>query len=497
MKSIIIILLLWTAVASAGSPYLTLNKYFTAVRSGDWKAAESLWDKSALDHSRRLGIEYKDCPLKIDSASPLYNAREQIRRGNYNMTIPAVNVTGQMAEAEIALGKNGQGSKYLYYLRETDGEWKLISPMTYHAADWQVHITKYVNLYYTRSWKINDYAAAELDRFIEDLGAQLGIAEARMELLESAKLDYYLGTEEEVEKLTSHRCQGMTNLQFEAVVSQQLPHYHELTHFMVNFALRELPLYTMPFMQEGTAVYFGGRWGKSPSVVMQLGEFVIRERMYGVEDVLTWEGFEKIGNADFSYPIAGLWVSYLLNNIEAGEFLKLYRELSGTAEEVRVLDLPKVKAVLTKAAGKQWGEITAEFGEYVKNYKYSGIKPGDGAGNLTLKAGEVQITQESGEYRVEARVDGDQRKAVFFKDKDNPASVGYRSWMFEEQHAGREYRGEAYGLVVSAAEAGLYDYRTNVLIAKYVAGFQGEEGYVRDGVVRIRVEGMEVLNTEY
>ena len=503
MKNIIVILLLGTAVASVRIPHQTLQEYFNAVRSGDWQTAESLWDNNELAHSRRLGIKYLNCPLKIDSASPLYNAQEQIRQGKYDMTISAVNMTGQMAEAEIFLGKNGHGIEYTYYLQEAGGEWRLISPLTYHATGWKVRITQYVNLYYTDDCKLNDYAVAELDRFIAELGNELGIPEARMKLLESAKLDYYLGTEEQVEKLTGHRCQGMTNLQFDAVISQQLPHYHELTHFMVNFAMQELPLYTMPFMQEGTAVYFGGRWGKSPNVVLQLGEYVLREKMHQAGEVLTWEGFETIGNADFSYPLAGLWVSCLRRSMQPERFLQLYRRLSGTAEKVRGIDIMAVRAIIAKETGRQWGEIAADFKKIAAAHKYSGIRPGYGAKNSTLKAGEVQITQESGEYWVDARVKGDKRKTVFFKDNDNPVAEGYRSWMFAEQHPGREYRGEAMGLLISAREAGLYDYRTNVLVAKYVTAFQGEEGYMRDGVVSVKVEGelvgegMEVLNTEY
>ena len=75
----------------------------------------------------------------------------------------------------------------------------------------------------------------------------------------------------QIELLTGHDAHGMTNFQFDAIISRHLPHTHELVHMLYNFAQEDLPLFTLPVLQEGLACCLGGRWGKSPDVINYWG----------------------------------------------------------------------------------------------------------------------------------------------------------------------------------------------------------------------------------
>ena len=471
-----------------------MEDYIEAVKAGDWMIAESYWDEEDSGHCRRLGIEYCEVPLKIDSASPLLNGIEGIRDGRFQVAAEAVKISGEEAEVRIEVRQGEDAAGYSYYLQRTEAAgWKLVSPLKSSSTTWHNSITDYVKVYYSDRSKVNSYALAELDRYLAELAAAFEIAPERMELLRREKLDYYVCSEAEIEKLTGYRVQGMCNLQFGAVVSRQLPHNHELTHLMMNFALEELPLYTLPLMQEGTAVSCGGRWGKSAEVVLQLGEFVLRSDYFPAEEVLTFGGFRGMGNADFSYPVAGLWVRFLRERMTGAEFKQLYLKLSGEGRAVQEMSADFVKGAICEAAGREWGEVIREFGEFYPQYRYSGIRPGGyvqpDEAVVIYQDRELTVREGGDYYYVEADLSDREQVSWAMGVEGEAADSEYRSRLFAEHFPGRDYRGEAYGMVITRDEAGCYDYRTNVLRCKYSGFFQGGEGYADEGgVVRFRAE---------
>ncbi|MBC8279122.1 MAG: hypothetical protein H8E46_12885 [FCB group bacterium] len=468
-----------------------MENYIEAVKAGNWAAAESFWAEEDLKHSRRLGMVYRGVPLKIDSASPLMNGIEGIRSGRYRVEIKKVHIVEEAAEVLVEVMQGEEAAGYTYYLHWTEAGWKLVSPLKDSSTKWSCSATEFVRVYYSDRSKVNKYALEQFDRYIGELAESFETASERRELLRREKLDYYLCDETEIEKLTGYRVQGMCNLQFDAVVSRQLPHYHELTHFMINFALQELPLYTLPFMQEGTAVSFGGRWGKSAEVVLQLGEYMLRDNYFPAVEVLTYDGFQGMGGADFSYPVAGLWVRFLTQRLSGADFKRLYLKFSGDGRAVREMDLDFVKGAIGAAAGMDWGEISREFGEFYPQFRYSGIRPGgyQQADSLIASYNDQSVTVREDEdyYYIEADLAEREQVSWPVTAAGEPEDREYRSWLFAEHFPEREYDGETYGIVITKDEAGCYDYRTNVLLCKYSVFFQGGEGYADSaGVVRFR-----------
>ena len=475
-------------------PVVTVERYLQAVKAGEWAAAEGFWAPEDLEHSRRMGISYREVPLKIDSASPLLNGIEGIRSGTYAVSVETVTAEGGRAEVRVVISRGSDSADYVYHLAEYGEEWKLVSPLRNHATICHISSTEFVNVYYTDSSKVNMYAMKHMNLYLQRLLFRFGLTVKEMDHLNEVKLDYYVCSEDEMEQLSGYKAQGMTNLQFDAVISRQLPHHHELVHFMINFALGELPLYTLPFMQEGTAVSNGGRWGKSREVILQLGEFVLRSGYFGVEDILTWDGFQAIGNADFSYPIAGLLAEYLGGKLSGEDYRKLYLKFSGSAAEVRGMDIEFVEGEICSALEVEWDDFLRDFGEFYPQFKYSGILPwGEDSydGEILYRDEAKMYTVRDGGryYALEIDMSSRERVTIIFNDPFLRFGDEYESWMFAEQFSGEEYSGQTHGLVITKDEAGCYGYGLNVLLAKYAVGFQGNEGYIDDaGVVRFRLE---------
>ncbi|NQS97809.1 MAG: hypothetical protein HQ591_05090 [candidate division Zixibacteria bacterium] len=479
------IIFLSAGLSLGNEPKAVFNDYLRALKNGDYVEAEGCWRAEDIRASKRLGIHYTGIQVKYDCASPVINALERIRLGKVDIEVKDAIQEGGRAELTVLLTSISDSAEAVYHLVKADNGWKLASPLYYYTGLWKRTQCNYANIIYQDSSLVNEYAVEELDRFIESMGERLGISRKRMELLAREKIDYILCGEAEMEEITGYPAQGMANLQFDAVVSRHLPHYHELVHLMVNFALEELPLYTLPCLQEGTAVNFGGRWGKSPEVIFQIGHFALENGFFQLEDILTYQGFhKKVGNPDFSYPLSGILVRFLVKEIGIERFKRLYLKMSGTAVEAQGFPLEEVKSAVMEASGLSWAEIEANFTEYWKRFRYSGIIPGktesSGQFVVELHSGKMhaRIFDSDDYYYVEIMAEmDDPAGGILLNDEFCPANDNYRSRIFREQFGNLEYEGERFGIVFSGEEAGVYDYYTNTLIAKYMSSFSPCDDY--------------------
>jgi len=484
-RIVVILLLSVKAASSAESAENFLKDYIEAVVSEDYSRAETFWSEKDLQQSQRLGISYLGAPLKIDTASPVFNTRNHLKNGVYFWQIKQMETREDVFRVTISVSGGAASSDFVYYIQSDMAEFKLVSPFSQAQTKWRHTASEYVNIYYEDESLFHPYALSEADRFINTLAKDLAISPERMELLGKEKIDYYLCSAETVRKLTGFEAQGMANLQFDAVISRQLPHLHELTHLMVNFALQELPLYTLPLLQEGAAAGFGGRWGKSPEVILQLGEFYLREEWLQPESVFNYQEFHKLG-ADMSYPLAALWTKYLRDELGGEKFRELYLTLSGTSEQVVSLTMENTKSIFNRYLYSDWKLLIYNFWDSKGKYKYSGLLPVD-----TIPAGcesvykyrksgrAVYLYQDRNYYYLEAELGEAKQLGIFLQSRFK--QIPYRSWMFAEQFPQETYMGEEMGIVVSAGEAGIYDYTCNVLKAKLTQVFQGNEGFENDG----------------
>jgi hypothetical protein len=466
------------------SPELVFSGYLEAMIAGDWNEVAEYWLEKEVTASHRLGIVYVDVPVKIECASPLFTHLDHIRSGDIRLAVRTREKSSDYARMQVILQAPNDSLESQYFLIRTDDGWKLQSSLSRATRNWQNLSTKYFDLFYRNPAILNEFALDSLDGFVDYIGRELGIDSDRMKSLHEVKIPYYLCSENDIAEITGFKCQGIVDLPHDAIISRQLPHYHELVHLLINYDLAEVPLYTQPFLQEGLAVAYGGRWGKSPEVILQMGQFILANDFLELQDLLSHDGFHrKIGSPDLSYPVAGILTRYLIEKFGIDSFKSLYLRLSGTSDEVTSMTWRTVKAEIETIYHKSWDEITSEFQEYSQKYAHSGIIPGGeipaSEPDRTLESDSVtvRIWQAEEFLRFEIISSSKQPEGVILITPARSVNMKYQSWVFEDQLPDKDYRGEVLGIHFTAAEVGLYHYPTNNLLAKYVYSFRPDERY--------------------
>jgi len=471
------------------SPISLIENYIAALENDDWQKAKNCWHPEMIKRSAALGITLEDIPVKFDCASTLYHSLEAIKAGIIKVDTISCHKYSDYMEIELRLVSSSDTALDKYYAVPFDDEWKLVPRYYVHTHDWNIKQTKFVNIHYNDISLINSHALETLDNFVMELCGLMNIPQSRLGQLERIKIEYYLCNEDEMELLTGYRAHGLTNFQFDAVITRHLPHRHELAHMLINYALEHVPLYTLPLFQEGFAVAEGGRWGKSPSVLIQLGGVLLNQDFADLDSMLTWRGFHnEAGPADITYPVAGAFVNFIIENYGWDNFQQIYLDFSGSVRNLKSLSKQNIKDRISAVCETSWDRIDSSFHIDLERHTSSGLEPG--SGNLDLSP--FAIT-ESISYSIAVRNDKDK---YFFSIKyfcENPDGVillnlendniedEYRSWMFAEHLPEIEYKGWRYGLVFDAGEVGLYDYYNNRLLAKFVLVFMPDTNYISAG----------------
>jgi hypothetical protein len=460
----------------ASTPAGLAAAYRQAVLTGDWPAARALWLPEDLAASRRLAISYHDLPFKLDSASLLVLEHERIQAGEISVSLGDISTEGSLARIRFDLQVGQQSATADYYAVRADETWRFANPATALAAAWERQRTEFLDLYIQPPGRISLAAVRLLDDFIAATCGRLEIPADRVELLREQKIRYFLGDEATVAVIVGAPTRGAALLQTDAVITSEPCHLHELAHLLVNFARQELPLYTLPFMQEGVAVALGGRWGRAPAVMQGLGRYTLQSGMLAWEELLTWDEFQGQA-ADWTYAPSGVLAGFLLETLGGARFLELYGKLSGGLADLRQLDRATILDMICLAAAMDLENLSARFSAHVDRLSCGGVQPaGDGRGEIFagLQQDGVVVTVSQDDHWLYWELAGENLPAewaVLWPDPGPDPDAGTPSRLFAERFPDREYRGELLALVCAPGEIGLYDFRTDLLTVKFVESF--------------------------
>jgi len=469
------------------SPGEMIDGYINSIIDENWDQAKNFWAPSSMAMAERLGIEYIDNPLKCDLASPVYQYRDGIRTGQIAKQIVDIVRVDHRTEIKVRLSHATDSIDYSYYAIENNGGWYLVSRQEYFASDWPKIETKYFRLCYQDSSLINSIALARLDEFTETTGRTLGLTDDDLRLLQTEKIGYYLCDSDQMDNISGHDSNGMTDYQFDALISRHLPHEHELTHFLINYSLRKLHLYTLPILQEGIACALGGRWDKSPDVVAYSGYMILHHELYQLEDILTWTDFhQNVAMADITYPISCLFVDYLLENIDMEKFKFLYTALSASeSSTLRRISRDEIKDYFCDIMGLTWPDIEKGFNKYWRNNTHAGfghtmyaslIMP---ALQIEYPGGHMQFLDRGNIYELCVFLPDSVTCGEFFLTprEINKADKSYMSPLYDRQFPDSVYQGQRFSYIFNPSEIGLYDYATNKLIAKILFDLHERQMY--------------------
>lgn len=474
----------------------TVELYFDLLASGNFESAAGLWEQSSRERAERFGISYDQIPMKLDCSSPIIRDLEVMKYHLY----PAIKARNTYGNDYIRLEWNaivdGHKAQHYYYTHFDGQYFWLIYPQDMFCRDWPVKESKYLRVHYhpSREKYLHEIALDDADRFIEALSDSLNISGSDLKRIKKEKIEYfYCDSDETVEKITGFLIKGTYDLPSNDIISAFFPHKHELAHFLINYKLRNLPLYTLPVLREGLAVEFAGRWGKSPATLTELAVYLFKHEIISIDSILTMSDFDEWGGSDIAYPAAGLFVDFLREEIGTRGVLELYSRLSGSFSKLIGMSSDDVSGVIVDVTeSANWGSLMADFSDYnVAKLQDKGVvKPGGLKKNkLILKDNFVSISQDKKWISFECWADKDIKlEGNLLFGKDDRLSGGASS-LFEEHYNDEiPFEGYRYGVRFDKNEVGLYDYATNHMIAKYIWGISPSEDYYNetDNSIKVR-----------
>jgi len=473
--------------------YEALSYYLELIHSGNFESAEDFWETSAIERAHRLGIEYENVPIKTDCSSPVVYDREHLRyhlfHGIKSRSVVDSGLVKLNFSANIDVGK-----VYHSYLAQKLGDdfW-LIFPQDYYARDWQRFETRYFRFYINpkRLEHYNHIAAEALDDFVEKIAGKIGIPSNRLSLLAEKKIDYYLCLDKiEVRKFTSRHEAGVYETGADAIISMIFPDFHLISQLLVNFRLEKLPLFTVPVLREGLSIYLGGRWQRSPEVIIDFGEYILDYELTEVDSIFVEDDSASDATGDITYPIDACFVDFLLTKLGGYDFFELYRNLSGDYRTVNGISADDIKSTVADALGTDWSGFRMSFKEYFAVRENHGglIFPGDIAADKVLIEEQGLVVSVSDKWlSVDYAEPGNDNIDINVVFDKNVELTGKISSLFDEQyHNQRDYEGHRFGIKMDRNEIGLYDYATNQLKAKYVVNFDPSPDYYNEEKSEIR-----------
>ncbi len=404
-----------------------------------------------LERSRRLGIAYKDADKKYLISNDIdKDTRDEIMKRKYTFTYSIDTLQNGYSLLKAIVPKLNLTKEYIFK------DSLLVSRPYYYSLNWDTVSTQYFVFHLSSVSQFNRTAAAKLDSFVSHVAGLLNYNDTDLVRLKRNKIHYFLCKDEnEIEEMTGFRARGLYYIPYDYIISTFTCHYHELLHLLINYKLKENNLYTLPFFQEGFAVAFGGRGGKEPEVILDIGQFLVQSGMQDYNTLLSRQGFYE-SDISVSYPVSGLYNKFLISQVGIENYLKLYTKYSAPENEINDLvidsyDLPS-------------------FGlwqKFIASYEDSSI---------------IISRNEKNDFRLIKEMPGnysisENSRYYLFGIKDTllltPSSheTDYSSKLFGDIFPSLTFKSENYALIADSDEVSLYNFYSNNLVAKYVSAF--------------------------
>ena len=403
-----------------------------------------------LQLSKRLNISYEGVEYKfLISYGIDTHIKNKIIEDKVNYEIKIIELEEDFSRLEFIV-PSLNFKKDFYFKGE-----HFISPIYYYTQDWKQIESEHFIFVISDSSLFTSYCVDNLEKFFEQTADKLELNDEQIENVHSQKIYYFLCKDEnEINKLSGYRARGLNILAYDYVVTTFNNHYHELMHLLINYKLQKLPLYTHPFFQEGFAVAFGGRGGKEPGVILDLGLFLQQSKMLNYSSLLSKNDFYK-EDVTLSYPLSGLYNLFLINELGVQDYLQLYLKYSGSSDEVGQMVIPQNDL----PSMNKWESF---LNDYSKNRMVE-IEHEASGFNLIHEDSSVRVSENSTHYFFQMK------NSYLIPDGNNFEE--FQSKKFNEVFKDRKYSGEKYLIIVNANEVVIYNLYTSNLIANFVSSF--------------------------
>lgn len=405
-----------------------------------------------LQISNRFGIEYDGIKNKFLIANEIPNELSN------NLLTEKIKYDYELKNLEdnfslLTLTIRSLNIKREYFLKDSF----LVSLPFFYSRNWKFNTSEHFNFYISDETLFNKYSINQLEKFVNKMIKVLSFTDEEINCLREKKIFYFLcKDEDEIKIVTGFTTRGIYIIAQDYIITTYNAHYHELLHFLINFKLRELPLYTHPFLQEGFAVAYGGRGGLEAHTISEMGVFLIKSGFATYTELLNKSDFQKM-DASISYSISGLYTNFFIKKLGIDHFLNLYRKYSGSSEKVFFANILG-KDLLPD---NQWNLYVDSLStlnpiKIVENTRRTDFEP-------ITQQNNFEIYENNAYY--------------FFRIKDtllistSTIISNFRSRIFSEHFPSRKYNSEKYLIIANQNEISVYNLFSNNLIGKYVVSF--------------------------
>ena len=430
-------------------------KVFIESLISDSNNLENFVDTTEMRLSKRLGISYPNYKHKfLISNDLLFSVKEKIRNGKVKYKYHIKNLEPNYSKLIFETPKEKIKLEYFFYNS------KLISKPFYYSTNWKKISSKYFIFHVSDTTLINNYSISNLDGFVDKMLSVLNCSSYEIQKLEREKIHYFLCKDKsEIKQLTNYSARGLYYIPFDYIISTFNSHYHEIAHLLINYKLKSVKLYTLPLLQEGFAVAFGGRGGKEPNVILEMGEFLIKSDFLNYDMLLSKNDFYQF-DASMTYPVAGLYVKFLIESLGISKFIDLYKDYSTDLDNISVISIDSNKL----PSKNEWTEFISQ---QTKSNPIQIL-------NINEQSCAIPIFDEENYSICETE------NEYIFKIKSsisihvNEIVDNYRSKLFDDLFPEIKFQDEKYIVIANSHEVSVYNLYTNSLLAKYVKGFSTE-----------------------
>ncbi len=401
-----------------------------------------------LSVDSRLGISYYNienkCLISYDIDS---SVKELLQKKQLNYSLKIEDLEKKYSKLTFITYDHAYQKEFYFY------DDKFISPISYYTSKWEIRESDYFKFLISDSDLFHEQSIEQLEGFIKKIFNKLQFTQEEKDKLKKEKIFYiFCRDTQEIKKITGYNTRGLYVLASDTVITTFNCHYHELVHLLINYKLKELAIYTHPFLLEGIAVALGGRGGKEPEIITDMGYFLEVSGFLSYKDLLSHNGFYQ-NDASLSYPLSGLYVSFMLEKIGVEAFLQLYRKYSSNCPvtiSINSKDIPLEK----------------EWKKFINNYStMTNIKfPEKKTDNIRIKRDNIIIGETEKFYYFYTKSD-----KLLFSENENVKK--HRSKQYNILFPEEKYHGEKYLFLINEEEINIYNLYTNNLIACYVSAF--------------------------
>ena len=248
MKNFVIAILLFPLM-SVKPQSTQIENFFNDLINNNQNDLSNYIQPGSLQKSKRLGINYEGIKNKFLISYDIDESiKEKINKGEISYQITEKELNDNYKK--ITFKTDGIDFTKEFFFQNN----LLVDPSSFYTNSWKTKESKFFRIFISEPSQFNDYSMQQLDAFVETMLDLLKVEQPERELLEKEKIDYILcRNEKEIEEISGFNTRGIYILAYDQIITTYNCHFHEIAHLLINFKLKNLPLYTLPFFQEGFA----------------------------------------------------------------------------------------------------------------------------------------------------------------------------------------------------------------------------------------------------